>query len=167
MPIPTPYSAVSPFIQSDIGEALDLFQSAYKNMDVPADEYAWFTRDLEGSLDPAQHYRLTFFKIEHDNKIIAIAAIGKSGFMRGSWELRWGTTRPAFQRQGLMSLLTDYRIAYAREHSPNIPGIIHICARSPNLYLKKGFRHIYTRGPKNKAHYLVKYIHQDWQDNPA
>jgi|GEM_PF-5044623 len=165
--MPTKSNAPTPLSHDDIGEALDIFQSAYKNMDVPADEFAWFKRDLESSFDPAQNYRLTFFKIEHDGKIIAFAAIGKSGFMRGSWELRWGTTRPTFQRQGQMSLLTDHRIAYAAQHSPNIPGVIHICARSPNLYLKKGFQHIYTRGPKNKAHYLVKYIHQDRQDNPA
>ncbi len=159
------FSAPTLLTPEDISAAFEIFQSAYKDMDVPADEFAWFKRDLEGSFDPAQNYRLVFFKMMDKDKIIAFAAIGKSGFMRGSWELRWGTTRPAYQKQGLMSALTDHRIAYAAEHSPNIPGVIHICARSPNLYLKKGFTHIYTRGPENRAHYLVRYLNEASRDN--
>lgn len=147
-----------PLEQDDIPEALEIFRLSYKGVDVPESEYEWFEKDLKGSFDSKQNYQITFFKLCEDNQIISFAAIGKSGFMRGSWELRWGTTRPEHQGKGLMSLLTQHRIEYAIEHSPDIPGIIHICSRSPGLYLKQGFEEIYARGPENKAHYLVKYI---------
>jgi hypothetical protein len=46
------FSVPSLLTPEDISAALDIFQSTYKDMDVPADEFAWFKRDLEGSFTP-------------------------------------------------------------------------------------------------------------------
>ena len=151
--------------KSDSAEALRIFKAAYKNMDVPKSELAQFQADLDAAFDNKHINRIVFFALcDDDGVICAFAGIEPHGFMRGSWALRWGTTHPDHQKKGLMSALTDHRINYAFDKTSDIPGMIHICSRRPGLYLKKGFKRIYTRGPTNKACYLVKYFNESYRD---
>ena len=143
----------------DIPEAVAVFECAYSSMNVPSDEQAWFESDLKNSFHPKDS-KMTFYKIQAGSKLISFAALEALTFSRGAWSLRWGTTLPEYQRQGIMSRLTEYRVEQAKAKTSTI-GSIHVMARSPNIYLNLGFERLYERGPENRATYLIKVIHPE------
>ncbi len=156
-------SMVNPTIQavkmaeSDIPAALEVFERAYAKMAVPSNEREWFEGDLRRAFQQNVPNNITFFKIEEDQRLVSFAGIQTLTFTRYAWALRWGTTDPDYQRQGLMGQLIDLRLKYAEENSPTI-GSAHLMSRNPGIYLKRGFKTIYERGPENSASYLMKVI---------
>lgn len=153
---------IRPLTTDDIPRAIEIFQSAYKGMDVPDYEEGDFVAELKASFDTSQVYDLKFFGIEKDNKLVSFAALANSNFYGGSWELRWGTTDINYQKQELMGQLIEYRINEAVKKTENRPGVIQIASRSPHIYLKFGFEPIFTRGPRNQTTYMVKYFNQTY-----
>lgn len=147
-------------LPQDSKELLEIFNSAYQNKDVPSAEYSCFEEELASRGDDSQIYQIKFFCIEHNNTIVSFAGIANSLYYDGSWELRWGTTRPEYQSKGLMTLLTKKRIDYAKENTLDMPGIIHISSRQPTLYKKLGFSTQFIRGPKNRSEYMTLLFNQ-------
>ncbi len=153
-----PTLVIENMVEGDIPRAIAVFESAYAHIDVPPDEQEWFTSDLVTSFKTGSDTNnMVFFKIEQSGVIVSFAAIQPLPFARGIWALRWGTTEPAHQSKGLMSALVDHRLEYAEKHTNSV-GSVHIMARRPGLYLKKGFTPLYERGPENRATYMMKVI---------
>ena len=151
---------IRPAVKEDARQLEQVFQAAYAGLAVPSSEFADFKHELHASFAENTPYRIHFFVIEHAQQIVSFAGIANSPFYEGAWELRWGTTRPEFQKQGLMKALTDYRIDFAIKETGPVPGIIQIAARQPKLYLERGFEALFKRGPENEALYLVKRFNQ-------
>ncbi len=152
---------IEKMVKSDQGEAVTVFRQAYQNIEVPEDEEAWFVNDLEESFSKEKPDSLEFHKISKDNEMVSFGAIGPLPFTRGAWMLRWGTTLPEMQGQGLMTELTKFRLQYASEHTEGFAGNVQLMSRRPNLYKKLGFREIYRRGPENAATHMIKIINED------
>lgn len=146
-------------VEADIPAALEVFDRAYAKMEVPSNEREWFEGDLRLAFQKNVPNNITFFKIEKDRRLLSFAGIQTLTFTRYAWALRWGTTDPEFQRQGLMGQLIDLRLKYAEENSPTI-GSAHLMSRNPGIYLKRGFKTIYERGPENPASYLMRVINE-------
>lgn len=148
--------------ENDILRALDIFKASYKDMAVPDYEERCFSEELHASFDPKQVYTIEFFGIEIDDNLVSFAGLANSNYYEQSWELRWGTTHPDYQRQGLMGKLIQYRIDTVIERAKKMPGIIHVAARSPHIYLKHDFEPLFTRGPYNQSTYMVKCFNQEF-----
>lgn len=146
--------------KDDISAFIALFKKAYEGMGhVPDDEFSCFEKELRASFDIDQVYRIHFFAMENEaGDVVAFAGMAPTLFMHGSWELRWDTTHPEFQRQGLMTQLTEHRINYAIETNKGVPGIVQVAARQPNIYKKLGFNCVFERDIENYVMYLVKEI---------
>ena len=147
-------------LEKDIPVLLGLFRDAYGALShVPETEQDDFEECLRAAFDEKQVYKIYFFLIEKDDdEIISFASIAPCSFMNGSWELRWGTTHPDFQKQGLMTKLTEHRINYAINKNQGVPGILQIASREPNLYKKLGFKTVFERNIENYVMYLIKEI---------
>jgi GNAT superfamily N-acetyltransferase len=151
----------------DLEECISIFKLAYADLDVPDDEERCFQEELKRSLNKHGNYQIHFLAYKYDEKIVSFAGIAQSLFMDNSWELRWDTTHPDFQRQGLMGKLIDHRLAHAEKNTANQPGIIHVCSRQPSIYFKKGFKKSFSRGPENAATYCVRCINMGCDYKPT
>jgi len=150
--------------EADIPALRALFDVTYADLHhVPKSEYVDFEESINTAFDEKQAYRVSFFVTENEmGQIIAFAGLATSQFLGNSWELRWGTTHPDYQRQGLMTQLTEHRIEYARNENAKknngMPGIVQIASRQPNLYKKLGFKPVFERDIDNYVLYMIKEI---------
>jgi len=151
-------------VQADLNSLIMLFKKAYEGFDhIPDSEFILFQKELKASFDRQQIYRISFFVLEkEEGEIISFAGIAPSMFMGNAWELRWDTTHPDHQRQGLMTELTQYRINFAIEQNAQSqlesPGVIQVMARYPMVYKKFGFRDVWERAIDNYAMYMIREI---------
>ncbi len=150
--------------EADLPILLALFKTAYAELDhVPQSEHADFEETINIAFDENQIYRVRFFVMENEaGQIVSFAGLSASQFLGNSWELRWGTTHPDYQRQGCMTQLTKYRIQYARDENTkqndDMPGLIQIASRQPTLYKKLGFKPVFERNIDNYALYMIKEV---------
>ena len=154
------FSPIRRAVREDVDKLRALFIKSYESLThVPKSEFPCFERELEASFDEGQVYRIRFFVIENETgQIVSFAGIVPTRFMGWSWELRWDTTHPDYQRQGLMTRLLQHRINYAVEENEGQPGILQVAARHPAMFIKHGFKSVFERNTDNYVMYLVKEI---------
>lgn len=127
MPAPT----IRPYLESDLAACLSLFASNCPPYFDPSEraDYAQFLSD------PDDHG--SYFVLELDGEVLACGGI----FVRpdGMGGLSWGMVRQDRQRQGLGTVLTDFRLEQLRR----LPGVrevqIDTSQHTEAYYARHGF----------------------------
>lgn len=150
---------------SDLNEVVQLISDTYDHAGIwsgyrfneilPEIKYA-FTRLDEYHPD---HVITKYFIAEINKKIIAVAAIQRSGMSSSAFELSWGTTSPEFQNQGIGTALVVHRINWAKSTVPH--GYIFVSTRAPKIFERLEFIKIIDRDDTidalGSAFYYLKY----------
>ena len=117
--------------------------------------YDYIEKEIKSSFDLEPIYDICFYVCEVDNKIVSYAGVGESLCLSEIYELRLGATLPEYRNKGIMSKLTEFRIADIKNKLNRRKGMIQVSTKHSNIYSKFGFTEIFENDNEYKHMILL------------